>query len=219
VRPFEESIALFKEAGDAKGAAVPLYRLAMTRAALNELGSARPLLEESLELFRQVGSRRGEAEGIGAAGYVAQREGNLQRAAELYVESAQMASEVGFTWLRREMLLSLAEVELQLGRTEEAEPHARESLRVADGLGDRGGVFWGLVFLAWAASVRGDAERAGLLWGAVEAEERRGPVGQWEGERETYAARILAVDRPQFARAREQGQRLSFERAVEEALA
>jgi predicted ATPase len=219
VRLLEESLALFKEAGDAKGAAVPLYRLAMTRAALNELGSARPLLEESLELFRQVGSRRGEAEGIGAAGYVAQREGNLQRAAELYGESAQMASEVGFTWLRREMLLSLAGVELQLGRTEEAEPHARESLRVADGLGDRGGVFWGLVFLAWAASVRDDAERAGLLWGAVEAEEKRGPVGQWEGERETYAARILAVDGPQFARAREQGQRLPFDRAVEEALA
>ena len=30
------------------------------------------------------------------------------------------------------------------------------------------------------------------MWGALEAEEERGTVGQWEGERELYADAVLA---------------------------
>ena len=37
-----------------------------------------------------------------------------------------------------------------------------------------------------------DFARAGRLWGAVEAEEERAPVGQWENERGTYEGRVLA---------------------------
>jgi hypothetical protein len=43
-------------------------------------------------------------------------------------------------------------------------------------------------------------------------------VGQWESEREKYAEAVLAVDGPEFERAREEGRRLSFEAAVSEAL-
>jgi hypothetical protein len=68
------------------------------------------------------------------------------------------------------------------------------------------------------ASAREDPVRAGRMWGAVEAEERRAPVGQWESERADYAAKILVVDGPEFRRAREEGRRLPLARALEEAL-
>jgi predicted ATPase len=214
----EESLALFRAAGDDEGVAVLLHRLANTVLCLGDKDLARECLTESLELSRQLGSRRGVAESIGSLGYLAQDEGDRQRAIELYSESASMAAEVGFTWWQAAMVQASADCKLELGRADEAEPDAREALVLATQLGDYRSMIFGLVLFAWIASVRGDAERAGLLWGAVEAEEQRGPIGQWEAERELYAGRVLAVDGSEFRRACEEGRRLSLERAVEKAL-
>jgi hypothetical protein len=70
----------------------------------------------------------------------------------------------------------------------------------------------------WIAARRGDGWLAGLLWGAVEAEETRAPVGQWETEREDYAERITAESGDELERGRVKGRGLSFEAAIEEAL-
>jgi hypothetical protein len=68
------------------------------------------------------------------------------------------------------------------------------------------------------AAERGDVERAGRLWGAVEAEESRGPVGAWVRERARYEQRLRADDDPALERARGVGRALSIEEAVDEAL-
>jgi hypothetical protein len=52
----------------------------------------------------------------------------------------------------------------------------------------------------------------------LESEEERGPVGQWESERETFAARVLAGGAPELERGLEEGRRLSLDAAVAEAL-
>lgn len=117
------------------------------------------------------------------------------------------------------MAISLGEVLLQLGRLDEAEQQARETLLLARSLGDRRGEFWGLVLLAWAAAVRGDVARAGRLWGAAEVEEEERPSGQWVYERDLYTERVFVTHSPEFSRAREIGRRLGLERAVEEELA
>jgi len=62
-----------------------------------------------------------------------------------------------------------------------------------------------------------DEERAGLFWGAVEAEEARGPIGQWELEREEYAAKVV-LESDVFEGGRQRGRRLSFPEAIDEAL-
>ena len=72
---------------------------------------------------------------------------------------------------------------------------------------------------AWAAAKRSDAERAGILWGTIEAQERRAPSGSWENERPLYAARLERVAGPEFDQARAEGTRLSLDEAVEYALA
>jgi hypothetical protein len=74
------------------------------------------------------------------------------------------------------------------------------------------------VELARFAASRGDADRAGRLWGAVESEEERRPVGQWEQEREGYAAPILAAAGPGFEVARASGRALALDAAVDYAL-
>jgi hypothetical protein len=57
-----------------------------------------------------------------------------------------------------------------------------------------------------------------VLWGALEAEEQRGVVGQWEAERETYAAPVLAHAGSDFDRGLETGRGLPFEAAIDRAV-
>jgi predicted ATPase len=212
----EESLALFRSLGDERGVAELLGRIGISTLQLGDPDKARELLEESRRLFRRVGLDRGEATSIGALGYVAQVEGDLAAAIELFVQSERMAAEVGFTWWQMGMLMSLVECLLDLGRVDEAEPHARQQLRLAQELGDRQSAVVGVAQSAWIASARGDLARAGRLWGAVESEERRAPVGQWEDEREKYLALVLGGrDLEPF---RSQGRGLSLAAAVEEAL-
>ena len=168
-RASEESLALFRAAGDDEGVAVILHRLAVVALALGETERARELLTESAELSRRIGRRHGEAEVIGTLGHVVESEGDLERALELYAESAWLALEIDFRWWYRSMVIALANAKLELGRVDDADSDARKALEVASQLEDRRGLVWGLALLARIASTRGDAERAGRLWGAIEA--------------------------------------------------
>jgi glycine dehydrogenase len=68
--------------------------------------------------------------------------------------------------------------------------------------------------LAVIAAERGDAERAGRLWGAIESNETSGPVRGWEDSRKEYEALVLRADGPPFARARTEGRLLSIAEAA-----
>jgi hypothetical protein len=111
-----------------------------------------------------------------------------------------------------------ADCEFELGRIDEAERRDRRALELARQIDDRQALIFTLAHIARNAAVRGDASRAGRLWGALEAEAERAPVGQWEAEREKYAEGVLAAEGPEFERACAEGRRLSFEAAVSEAL-
>ena len=185
---------------------------------LGERERAQEQLEESLALFRKLGSARGEAEAIGALGYVAHDARDFERALELFSRSEQMAAEVGFTWWELSMVAYGADCEFELGRIDESERKDHRALELARQIDDRQALIFTLAHIARNAAVRGDAGRAGRLWGALEAEAERAPVGQWEAEREKYAEGVLAVDGPEFERACEEGRRLSFEAAVSVAL-
>ena len=74
-----------------------------------------------------------------------------------------------------------------------------------------------LATLARIARSAGDLERAGLLWGALEAEERRAPA-TWALDREAWEALVSADAGPEFERARRTGSVLNLDEAVALAL-
>ena len=77
-----------------------------------------------------------------------------------------------------------------------------------------------LTTLARAALERGELERAGTLWGAVEAETARAPHQGWEtGGRARYAGPLLDESREEFVTARERAQELELWDAAAIALA
>ena len=69
-----------------------------------------------------------------------------------------------------------------------ASNNARESLAPLAKVGDRQNVLFALALLARVAAQDGREARAGRLWGAIEAEEARGPIGAWERDRDRSCA-------------------------------
>jgi predicted ATPase len=214
----EESLALFRAADDDAGIAELLHRIGINALMLGEPERARQLLEQSVERFRELGSTRGEAEAIGALGYVLHAERDFEGALELFRTSEQMCAEIGFTWWRQSMLAYASECEFELGRIDESERTCSEELELAREIGDRQAMVYGLAHLARTSAVKRRPARAGLLWGALEAEAERAPLGQWEIEKEEYANGVLVAHGAEFDRAYAEGRSLSFDAAVDEAL-
>jgi hypothetical protein len=76
------------------------------------------------------------------------------------------------------------------------------SLELSLGLGDRRRVVFVAAELAILAVERGDRERAGCLWGAVESEVSPAPVAEWEGHHQELESLVLRADSPEFSEAR-----------------
>jgi predicted ATPase/DNA-binding SARP family transcriptional activator len=217
-RAIRESLDAFRAIGDELGVGNLLHRLGMSALNLGEPARARAPLEESLEIFRRHGFRKGEATTIGGLGDLARMQGDADQAVTLLEQSAAMAAQEGHSWWEARTLANLAELALAQNRPEEADTRARQALRLSQRIGDRQLSVYVLAFLARAAAENGDAQRAGRLWGAVEAEEARRPLGAWEGEREQYAARVLAHADAHLEQGLREGRELPLQAAIEEAV-
>jgi predicted ATPase len=218
-RAFRQGLELFVEAGDEGGATVMRFRIGTTRSRSGDFANAEMLLEESLHGYRRLGNRAGEGEALGNLGTLAFKRGDPTRARELIEESIAIAREVGFEWWEAGKLLELGMHDMEAGDVDTGDRHAREALRIFSRQRGRQNIVATCAVLAWAAAARGDVNRAGTLWGAIEADEARGPLGFWEQRRDEYLARLAPVFGPAFDGAREAGRALSLEDAVEYALA
>jgi predicted ATPase/class 3 adenylate cyclase len=218
VELYERSMAVFRELGDELGVGHMLHRLAIEASRRGASDEARRLADESLEVSRRLGDRKGEALALTNLGIVAQKGGDLDRAIELYRQGAERAYEVGFLWWEGGARLNLGDAAIESGRLEEAEESIRAGVAVMRRVGDRQNLVYGLALLARVAWDREQLARAGLLWGAVEAEEQRGQIGQWEADRHEIADVVLSRSDPDFERSREEGSGLSLDEAVERAL-
>ena len=214
----EQSLAAFRAIGDELAVAHLVHRLASEAMRVGDLGQARALLDESLGTQRRHGSPSGEAMALGLLGAVEAAEGRVDDAIDLALRSARLAGDVGFTWWQVHQFYYACEWSLELGLIRAAEEHGRAALRLAHQIQDRQMTIYALALLARAAAMQQRPERAGRLWGAIEVEEARGPVGQWETEREDYATPLLHESGPDLARGRATGRALSIDEAVEHAL-
>ena len=214
----EEALAEYTAIGDEYGRAEVLNRLANSALLEEDYVRARALAEEALETHRRFASRRGEATGIGTIANIEWQTDNREVALELAQRSAALAAEAGFLWWQVAMLHRLSEWSFEGGRPDEAVRYGREAVELAHRIGDRMHGVYTVALLARIAAEDGRLEQAGLMWGALEAEEERGTVGQWEGERELYADAVLAHASDDFERGRARGSHLSLADAVRVAL-
>jgi predicted ATPase len=215
---FEQSLALFEQLGDEHGRAVLLHRVGIRAMHRGVLERARELVDESDEIHERTGDLWGRAQTVGTLGAIARDAGDKEGAAELIEQSAGMALEVGVRWWQGGMLAELAALSLNAGRVDEGAAYAREALALADELRDRPGRVFAVGLLARAAAERGQAERAGRLWGAIEHEVAGAPLGGWQRHRDECAERIFAAASPDFERGRSEGRDWMLDETVKYAL-
>jgi predicted ATPase/class 3 adenylate cyclase len=224
VELYEQSMELCRETGDERGVAILQLRIANNVFDLGERARARKLLEESLVRSRAIGFRTNEMMARGSLGSFDYREGNVERGLEAMEEAAALARESGFKWWETNLLSALADYALADDRLVQAERYGRTALVLAGEMGDRRHAVQALGLLAALAVGRGDTERAGRLWGAIEGEELRGPLGlrprmaTWDEERARFESIVLAHRTPELERALEAGRRMTLEDAYEYAL-
>jgi len=217
-RLYEQSLAVFEQLGDEHGCAVLLHRLGVQAMRRGELERARELVETTHGIHKRNDDRWGLAQTIGTLGAIARDAGDEDEAYELIARSAALAREVGVPWWQGGMLAELAQLALNASRVDEGETRAREALGLAEQLRDRGGRVFGVGLLARVAAERGQPERAGRLWGAIEDEDAVAPLGGWRRHRQTCEARIRESAGPEFERGRAEGRALRLEDAVALAL-
>ena len=218
-RLYQQSHDAFREVGDERGVAVSLLRLGYSAFYREDWNLAGELAGKSLALSRKVNYRAVESQALGLAGEVEYAQGNRETDAELIEQSATLAGDVGFPWWRSRMLRKLVDCKLELGEPSGVEAWARESLQLIQGVGDRQMMVFALARVARIAAESGRKEEAGLLWGAIEAEEARSRMGAWAKERDRLSGPVLAHGGPEFEHGRERGRTLSLDEIVERTVA
>ena len=217
-RCYEESLSIYRELGDDWGIAHLLMRLTHSAHERGDRGAAETLADESLEVARRNGFVTEEVQALTIKGTLVCEAGDYGSGIALLEEGARRAGEIGFSWWQIVALQRLTRQLFACGRSFEAESRSLEALKLADRIGDRMRRVYSLALLARAAAERRDEERAGRIWGALEAEVARHPI-PWELGELIPAERVFPLDSLEFKRARVEGSRLTLDEAVEYALA
>jgi predicted ATPase len=215
---YEQSLQLYEQLGDEWGIVHLRHRLATSAARRGDWERCRVMLEENLVRARRLDSRYLESEALSVLGICAQESGDSERGLELMTQSLAITRALGFRWREAIDLANLAEMAVEVGRLDDAEAYGREALALAGEMNDRAVTVHTLGVLSLAAHARGDAERAGRLWGAIEAEEARAPLGDWVLYREQFETTLLADADDMFERGRLQGRLDTLAASVEWAL-
>jgi ATP/maltotriose-dependent transcriptional regulator MalT len=150
---------------------------------------------------------------------VAFAQGEHEHALDLFAQVAEASEELGFVWQQASAVRTQAERLYGLDRIEEAEARGRTALALARRIGDQEDMAYALAMLAGCAARLGEQERAGRLWGAIEARQRQQPLEIWEGIRDRFEIRVQPAAGQAFETGHAAGLRLTLEEAVEQELA
>jgi predicted ATPase/class 3 adenylate cyclase len=216
--PYEQALAMFEALGDGNEVEHLRHRIAMSTYHQGDLERASRLAAEALERDRRRGDRRDEAIALNILAMVAFGQGDPEQGLRLALESASVAEATGFTWWRAVTLLAAAECLVAGADPAAARPVYLEGLAGLVSVQDRVNLPIALAAGAAIAALRGDAERAGVLWGALEAVGEREPKSTTEQALVEYRPYVERVSGSDFERGCADGRMRSLDEACDYAL-
>jgi tetratricopeptide (TPR) repeat protein len=212
---YDESLELFRSAGDEAGIGHGLHRLSFSALRMGDPDRAERLADESLELDRRAGGTRGEALALGAYGHIALMRGDSDAGLARLTESAELAEAGGLLWWGGVMRLEVTAELLKLGRVAEADAMVRQSAAIVASVSDPINLRYAFAIGAQIAALESDAARAGVLWGALDVVERNAPASMgWPEERAEFEQTLSGVAGEEFEQSARHGRTLDLESAV-----
>jgi predicted ATPase/class 3 adenylate cyclase len=207
VQRTQESVELYRQLGDDRGVAIVEQMLAVSAWRRQDWDRMRELTEHSLELaegrFPFI-----ETSNYWLLGQLALNDGDVERAIELTRRGAEMSRDSGWAWWESGQRYELLMLGLRRGDLDEAEREGLVALEMVRAQENRLWTLYTLAGLAQLALAREDFERAGLLWGAADAEGESLP--RWPDERSRRAGALVDEARAPFAQALERGRALDL---------
>jgi predicted ATPase/DNA-binding XRE family transcriptional regulator len=208
---FEESRRVFASLGDDHSVALCLSNLGEAAMEQGDLGRATELLEEANAIRRRLGDSLGLARSLMFLGAVKARAGDRERAATLMDESMRLCRELGDEATLAHVLVRRAAAARAAGEPDRAGADYAEALVIARRVGALRIAIASIQGLATLASAEGASDVAGRLRGAAAAARQSHGIPP---------APVPDPPRPPAeARAWSDGQRLSLDDAIVEALA
>jgi predicted ATPase len=228
-----ESASRLQALGDYWGEALALNWLGEITWALGDAATARIHYERSLTLFRQVGDPWGTAFPLHALAGMAWTQGDYAAAHTLFGESGALMRAVGDQWGYARSLTGSAAAALHQGNHSQARLLFEVTLSLWRELGHKAGVIRCLIGLAEIAVAEGQPARAAKLLGGADTFLQSLGIRS-DGAHITNGFLLDAVDRDEFRRglanvraqmdenqfkaAWQQGQAMSLEQAIADAL-
>jgi predicted ATPase/class 3 adenylate cyclase len=169
----EQSLALWRDLDERGGEGAALNRLGSCYSGRGDVKRAVEAHEHALELFRDLDDRRGLARSLHLLGENLRDLGELDRARSMLEESVAIENALGDLHSAMTSLHSLGDLALDAGQSALASQRYHEALSIAAGQADDRSQAYCLAGLACVAAQRGEEHRAGCLWEAAEAIERR----------------------------------------------
>jgi predicted ATPase/DNA-binding XRE family transcriptional regulator len=222
----KEALALAREMGDLRGCANVLHAWGRIARAHNDPMHAQAYLQESLKLLRDLGDQSGALWPLLGLADVAQSQGDYRWAETLLNEAIELCRRLSSNRVLAWALINLGDIALYQGDAARAGALFAESLALFREFGSEGGIAQCLLGFAGVFGASGQGRRAARLCGAVEAllesdgvsiESYLPPDDRVHYDR-TIAAIRAQLDEATFAAAWAEGQQMTLEQAIAEAL-
>jgi predicted ATPase len=217
----EERLELARAADDAKNLSGALGLQAVLAEERGELGRAEQLHKECIAISRADGRRPERQAGDYAEFLLRQR--RYSEASELFEECLTAARDHCDTFLVGRFTADVGALVLIEGRPGDALPLLSEGVRLLYGFGERYGTVYCLPLLAEAYAALEQSERGARLVGATDTQLEETGLTLWaEGVRRrklAVAALRAALGEERFAELWAEGAAMSFDDAVDHALA
>jgi predicted ATPase/DNA-binding SARP family transcriptional activator len=159
----DESLMLFRKAGDSAGIAQCLYHLGVQASSQGDYPRAASLMEEALALQRRSGRTPAAATSLGRLGRIALLRGQYREAVTFLEAGIALADQLGKDWDAAYRKCGLGLALLALGETSRAAALFEESLAVHRRAEDKAGIADSLLGLGIVARCQGEYARSRQL--------------------------------------------------------
>ena len=217
----DEGVTLCRDLGDDPALIGMLIGLGSIAAAQGESALARTRYEQAIALAERVSDHHRVHDATHNLGELELRCGNVSRGADLLERSANQARNVGDNWSLPAIIHGRGDAALAAGDGARAAAFYREALQLSRELRKWQDAVYCVAGLAMVAATSGAPERAGKLWGAVDALEREVGWRIHDFDRRRYDSMIgvcSAANPIAFEAAAERGRRMAPDAIVDYAL-
>jgi tetratricopeptide (TPR) repeat protein len=160
----QESLAVYREAGDRWGVANVLDRLCLVARRRGAFAGARDRIQSSLAIRREIGDRRGMASSLSNLGLIYCDLGDYAQAHSVLTEGLQICRRFGYRVESANVATGLCQAAFRLGEVSAAERYGQQSLDIYRDIGDYWGVAIAYNNLGRMAAELGDHVRAKHLY-------------------------------------------------------